>query len=119
MKTKKDLKEEYKQMKFKMGIFQIRNTINGKVYIEGSINLNAIWNRHRMQLNFGVHPNLNLQNEWQEFGEENFRYEILAEIEHKENETADYNKEIKLLESMYIEELEPFEEKGYNKKIKK
>ncbi|SEW05347.1 GIY-YIG catalytic domain-containing protein [Chitinophaga sp. YR573] len=113
MKTKKELKEEYKQMKFKMGIFQIRNTLNNKIYIEGSINLNAIWNRHKMQLNFGVHPNPDLQQEWKE---EHFRFEILAEIGHKDDEVTDYNKEIKLLESMYIEELQPFGEKGYNKR---
>jgi len=30
----------------------------------------------------------------------------------------DYKKEIKLLEEMYIEELQPFEVKGYNQKPK-
>jgi hypothetical protein len=116
MKTKKDLKEEYKQMKFKMGVFQIRNIVNNKIYIDHSLNLTAIWNRHRMQLNFGVHPNLLLQEEWKAFGEENFSYEILSEIKHEEDEKTDYNRELKLLETMYMEELAPFGEKGYHKK---
>lgn len=42
MKTKKELTEEYKQLKFKMGLFQIRNVINGKIFVESSINLYAI-----------------------------------------------------------------------------
>ena len=87
--------------------------------MEGSTNLDAIWNRHKMQLNFGNHPNASLQNEWKEFGEDKFKYEILAEIEQKDKATSDYNKEIILFEEMYIEELKPFDENGYNKKSKK
>ena len=101
-------------MKFRMGIFQIRNVVNGKVYIESSVNLDSIWNRHRTELNFGGHRNTTLQKEWKEFGEENFRFEVLSEIEHREGE-SDYRKELTLLEKMYVEELQPFEEKGYHK----
>ncbi|MBF0591389.1 MAG: GIY-YIG nuclease family protein [Nitrospirae bacterium] len=116
MKTKKELEEEYKQMNFKMGVFQIRNTINDKIFVEGSTNLNAIWNRHRMQLNFGSHPNSALQSDWKEFGENNFKYEILSELEQNETEIKDYSKEVKVLEEMYLEELKPFDEKGYNRR---
>ncbi len=116
MKSKKDLKEEYKFKKFKIGVFQIRNTINNKIYIDSSVNIDAIFNRHRLQLNFGSHPNNLLQNEWIEFGEEKFVFETLAEITQNETEEKDYNKEAKQLAEMYIEELKPFEEKGYNKK---
>ncbi len=34
MTTRKELKEEYKQRKTQMGVFQIRNTENGNVFIE-------------------------------------------------------------------------------------
>ena len=116
MKTKKDMKEEYKQMKFIVGVFQIRNKINGKIYIDSNVNLEAFWNRNRMQLNFGNHPNELLQKEWKEFGEENFVYEILSEIKQKEEENLDYAKEAKQLAQLFIDELKPFDEKGYNKK---
>ena len=116
MATKKELKEEYKQLKFRMGVFQIRNTANGKIYVDSSLNLDAIWNRLRMQLKFGGHPNETLQSEWNAFGEEKFVYEILGEIEQKDGEEPDYKKEVKTLESLYIEELTPFGEKGYNRK---
>ena len=117
MKTNKELKEDYKQMKFKMGVFQIRNTINEKIFIGSSVNLDAIWNRHRMQLNGGLHPNQKLQSEWNEFGEGNFIYEILSEITQKED-TTDYTKEVKELEGMYIDELKPYDENGYNTRAK-
>jgi len=116
MKTNKELKEEYKQMKFKIGVFQIRNKVNGKIYIDSSVNLDAYWNRNRAQLNFGNHQNTVLQNEWNTFGEENFVYEILSEINHKDDEQIDYAKEAGQLAALYIEELKPFDEKGYNKK---
>lgn len=119
MKTKKELKDAYKQMKFSMGVFQIRNVVNGKVFIGSSDNLDAIWNRHRTELNFGGHRNTTFQKEWKEFGEENFRFEILSEIEHREGEGIDYKKELTQLEKMFIEELQPYEEKGYHTLPKK
>ena len=70
MKTRKELKEAYKQRKSKMGVFQIKNNTNGKIFIGSSIDLDAMWNRQKMQLQFGNHPNKALQKEWKEFGEE-------------------------------------------------
>jgi group I intron endonuclease len=114
MKSKKEIKDDYKEMKHQIGVFQIRNMANNKIYIESSVNLMAIWNRYKFQLNNGSHPNAILQSEWSEFGEENFIYEILSEIKQDETKTTDYRKEAKELESMFIEELQPFNDKGYN-----
>ncbi|MBL0331358.1 MAG: GIY-YIG nuclease family protein [Chlorobi bacterium] len=115
IKTKKEIKEEYRTKKFKIGVFQIRNVVNGKVDIDGSIDLEAIWNRKRMELNFGNHRNDYLQKEWKEFGEDNFKYEVLSEIKQTEGENIDFKNEVKLLAQLYIDELKPFEDKGYNK----
>ena len=107
MNSKKKLKEEYKNKKNRMGVFQIRNTVNGNIYVGSSLNLDAIWNRNRMELNFGNHRNSVLQREWKQFGEANFKYEILSEVVEKDEDRIDYNKEIKTLEGMFIEALEP------------
>lgn len=114
MKTNKALKEAYYLIIPRIGVFQIRNTVNGKIYIEGSVNLDKIWNRHRVELNFGGHRNVALQKDWNEFGEANFQYEVLSEIKQEPNKNIDYAKEAKLLAKMFIEELKPFGEKGYN-----
>ena len=119
MKTKKELKEEYKQMKFRMGVFQIRNTVNNKIFVESSTDLVSIWNRHRFQLNLGSHPNSGLQKDWNAMGEDKFTYEIVSEVKHSETEKVDYQKEVKLLEEMVLEELQPYNEKGYNRRSKK
>jgi len=118
MKSKKELKENYKQKILKIGVFQIRNTVNEKIYLGSSVNLDAIWNRNRMELNFNGHRNELLQSEWKQYGEEAFRFEILAEIEQKDGEKTDCNYEVKKLEEMFIEELQPFGEKGYNQQKK-
>ena len=114
MKSNKRLKEEYKNIKFKIGVFQVKNLVNGKIFIDSSVNLDKIWNRHRVELNAGLHRNERLQKDWKEFGENNFTYAILSEIDQKEGENIDYGKEAKQLAKMFIEELKPFGDKGYN-----
>lgn len=109
-----ELKEAYKHIKFSMGIFQIRNIQNDKILVDSSNNLDKIWNRHRMQLNFGGHPNIQLQKDWSELGEDNFKFEILNVLEQEENSIHDPNNELKILKKLFLEELQPFGEKGYN-----
>ena len=112
--THKELTEEYKNTKFRQGVFQVRNVVNNKIFLEGSPNLDKIWNRHRVELDFGNHRNTDLQKDWKQYGADNFVFEILAELE--EQPGADMNKEIKLLTQLYMEELQPYGEKGYHKK---
>lgn len=118
MASRKELKDSYKQMKFRIGVYQIRNSVNGKIFVDSSVNLDAIWNRNRVQLKFGSHPNEEMQKEWNEMGEESFHYEIISELVQKDGETTDYGKEVKQLERLFLEELQPYGEKGYNIKSK-
>jgi hypothetical protein len=116
MKTRKELKEEYKNMKFCMGVFQIKNNKNGKIFIGSSLDLKAIWHAQKFQLDIGMHRNADLQKDWKEFGAEQFSYEILEELPGSDNETINYAKEVKVLEVMVIENLQPYNDKGYNQK---
>ena len=100
-----------------MGVFQIRNTSNNKIFVSSSTNIKAMFNRCKAELNFGGHKNLELQSDWNNLGEQNFVFEILSEIKYDEEKKIDSAKEVKLLEQMFIDELQPFEDKGYNKKI--
>ena len=113
--TKKELTQQYKNAVLPMGIFQIRNIVNGKIYLETSTNLDKIWNRHRTELRFAKHENQSLQADWNLHGEANFVYEILAELSQEIDKTAAQNKqELKLLEKMYLDELQSLGENGYN-----
>ncbi|WP_299256315.1 GIY-YIG nuclease family protein [uncultured Aquimarina sp.] len=105
MKTKKELKEEYKQMKIPMGVFQIKNIKNNKILIDHSIDMESKWNRHKMELKFGNHRSRSFQKDWNEYGEENFAFDVLSELKKKEKENINYNKELKTLQKMITEEL--------------
>ena len=112
--TKKELKNQYKELKFPMGVFQIKNQINGKILLDSGLNMSAKWKRHLTELKFGSHRNKVLQQEWNQFGENAFVYEVIAELEYKDP-TENYGKEVAVLETMYLEELAPFGKKGYHK----
>ena len=116
MKTRKELKEEYKQMKFKMGVFKIQNKVNNKMFIGSSLDLDAIWHAQKLQLDIGMHKNNELQKDWKQYGSDNFLYEILEEIKQSDDTKVDFNKEVKALEELIIEEIQPFEDNGYNKR---
>ncbi len=105
MKTKKELKQAYKQHKPVMGVFQVKNETNGKVLIEGSTDVQARWNRHRTELRFGSHRNTQLQKDWNEASPENFIFTILSELKYLDEGNVDYAQEVKALEEMVVEEL--------------
>jgi group I intron endonuclease len=101
-----------------MGIFQIRNLTNEKVFIGSTPNLDAAFNRHRFQLDAGSHPSKSLQKEWNELGEENFAFEILEELPQRDDPNYDYSSDLETLEDLWLEKLEPYGEKGYNERKK-
>ena len=66
------------------GIYKIVNTQNGKLYIGSAININRRWNEHKSELRGNKHHSPRLQNSYNKYGEENFIFEIIEEIEDKE-----------------------------------
>ena len=114
-KTRKELKEEYKQMKFPMGVFAIKNISIGKVYIGNSNNLDLIWNSDKFKLDMGGHKNPGLQEDWKKFGAENFTFEILHELILSDDPAVDVRAELIALEELTIEEMQPYGEKGYHR----
>ena len=111
---KKELIREYKQNLRPMGVFQIRNTANEKVFVGSSLDLPGIKNRHEFGLKMGGHQNKNLQHEWNEFGGENFIFEILEELPPRPDPNYDYRADLNCLEDLWLEKLAPYDERGYN-----
>ena len=105
MKTKKELKDAYKQSKTAMGVFQIRNKVNGRIFIDSALDA---------ELKFGNHRITELQKDWKTFGADNFMFEVLAELEPKEEGYSNYSREIKELYEMVVEDLKLADEMKYN-----
>ena len=106
MDRKKELKEQYKQMKTEMGIMLVQNKINNKYILVTTQNLKGMINRIRFQLKSGGHPNKELQKDWNELGEDDFEIKILEILEYDKDELkTDYSEELNIMEIMWAEKL--------------
>ncbi len=114
MSTKQDIKREYKERRKPSGVFQVKNTANGKVLLGSSLNLEGPLSGHRFMLVSGQHRNKALQQEWNEFGPGAFVFEILEVVEVKDDPAFNLIDELTLLEQIWLEKLRPFGERGYN-----
>lgn len=110
---RKQLLEEYKQIKIYMGVIQIKNKINGKIYIDSYPNLKNKWFTLRMQLDMGRFANAQLQEDWNELGGDAFEYEVLEQKEI--DEVTDIRWEKKQMLKPWLEQLQPYGDRGYNK----
>ncbi len=114
MKSKKDIKREYKEREKPAGVFQVKNTVNGKVLLGSSLDLEGPLNRHKFMLTIGGHRNKVLQQEWNEYGSDKFVFEILEVVKVKNDPNFNLSDELTLLEQIWLEEFQPFGERGYN-----
>lgn len=115
MSRKEELKAAYKQNWQRlrtMGVFQIRNRENGKVFLDASLNLEGTMERDKKWLSMGGHQNHLLQKEWNEYGEDAFSIEIL-EVLTPTDDPRNYAEESRILLAAWKEKLEPYGEKGY------
>ena len=65
------------------GIYQIKNICTNKFYIGSALNIEKRKNEHFNLLLRNRHFNSHLQNAWNKYGEENFKFEILEECERE------------------------------------
>ena len=91
----------------KMGIYQIRNLVNNKIYIGSTEDLFYRLGRHLSHLNRKKHENSYLQRAWSKYGQDNFVFEILQFEEDKVN--------LRESEQRYLDETRCYERSiGYN-----
>ncbi|MFH0822425.1 MAG: GIY-YIG nuclease family protein [Pseudomonadota bacterium] len=105
---------QYKETPRPMGVYRVRNTANGKFLIGSSVDLPAILNRQRFQLELGSHPNRRLQEDWNEFGPEVFEFETLDTLESPDKPDYDPSEDLRVLEDMWLQKLSLSHEPGYN-----
>lgn len=62
------------------GVYIIRNTANGRVYVGSAVDIERRWRGHRGSLSRGVHHNPALQASWQKHGPDAFSFSVLEVV---------------------------------------
>ncbi len=114
MTTRSDIKRAYKEAPKQAGVFQIKNTQTGRVYLGSSLNLHGPLNKHRFTLKYGSHDVPALQSDYNEYGPEAFVFEVLECVEPSDEPGFSLSDALTELEQAYIAKLEPFGKSGYN-----
>ena len=112
---KKTIKQEYKNRPPDAGVFQIKNLQNGKIFVRSHMNLHAALNRFPMELKLGVSRISQLQADYNQLGAGQFVFEILERLEPQDDPNYNYADDLQTLEEVWLEKLQPYGEKGYNK----
>ena len=110
------MQRPYKNVVTPMGIYALRHLESGKVLLGWSLDVQALLNRSKFELEHGSHANKALQADWREYGPEAFELVVLDELEPRLEEPtkATYRKELEALYALWLEELQPFGERAYN-----
>lgn len=115
MDRKKELKQEYKEVKVEGGIYVITNKQNGKKFVASTRNFKTL-NGTKFTLETGTHTNRILQEEWKQFGEDAFEIEQVEILKNSENQYVDEKKELEKQLGKWMEKLQPYGENGYHTK---
>jgi hypothetical protein len=116
MLDRRKAKQIYRNVIHEKGVFAIRNTKNGKVFLGGSLNLYNFADRYKFRLNSGNPFNERLQKDWNTFGEEAFAFEILEKLKLKDDFNYNYDEDLKILELIWVDKFRPLPEKTYNER---
>jgi hypothetical protein len=97
-----------------IGVYVIRNRMNGRVFVNGSMNLPGAMNRDRFELKLRAHRNKKLLQEWLEYGPDSFAFEVVDTIRRRDDPEYDYRAELDSLLQMWRDEFQCSSQGGYN-----
>lgn len=80
-KSRRDLVRDFKERKTAPGVYAVRCTASGEVWVGGSRNIDPQQNSIWFSLKQGAHMNRAMQAAWKAHGEAAFSYEVLERIE--------------------------------------
>lgn len=112
--TRRALTRKYKDTVPAAGVLVITNTLNGRVYVAGSLDVEAALNRARFELGQRSHRNKALVRDWVEYGASHFRFEVIDRIKERDDPAFDRAAELEKLLALWREELQCVGERGYN-----
>jgi hypothetical protein len=96
--NRKDLLREYKETPRPMGVLVVRVKASGEAWLEAGLNLPALENRQRFQLELGQHASPAVQAAWNEAGEGALTFEVAARLEPREGaDDREYRADLEVL----------------------
>ena len=113
MTNRKTLKRQYLETKSRAGVYTIRNQITGRALVAGSSNVQGTLNRHRFELQHGLHRNARLAQDWIEHGETNFLFDVLDIVKPSEDPAFNAERELEMLVGLWRQEIPCLGELGY------
>jgi hypothetical protein len=114
--NRKQLQRQYKETRRPMGVYRVRNARSGCWFLGASVDIPAMLNRQRFQLDAGSHPNSELQRDWKVLGAEAFTFETLDLLAPPEDEPGyEPQGDLRALEAMWREKLRQTDGPGYHK----
>lgn len=81
--SRRELARQFKELKSVLGVYAVRCTETGRVWVGVSRNLSATKNGLWFGLRAGLHREKSLQDEWAAQGEPAFQYEVLEQLDEK------------------------------------
>ena len=111
---KKGLMQAYKAAPTYYGVIQITNRQSGKIFIDTVPNIKNRLFFYQTNLNKNFYRNTPLQRDWNELGADQFSFQILWKKEN--DDVMNMHDELKQLKREWLLKLQPFGERGYNKR---
>ena len=115
MTDRRELIRQYKETPRPMGVYAVRNLTNGKVLIGVARDVPGKLNGHRAQLRMRSHRNAALQADWDALGADAFAFEALDLLAPSPEPGHDPGDDLRVLEELWLQKLQPFGERGYNR----
>lgn len=118
---KKELAAAYTESFRSMGVYQIRNVSNGKILVCGSMDLEGAANRLAFMKQTNMNTIMELREDWTRYGKDSFVFEELDQITPRkealpeQDERKKYQEDVDALLELWLDKLQPYGEKGYNR----
>ena len=100
---RKRLRTAYKDQTRDMGLYAIRNTVSGRLFVGASVDVRARCIRHRMNLKFGTEDHPQLQQDWNTLGADAFAFELLERLEPLDEPGYDVREDLQTLKDLWLE----------------
>lgn len=100
---RKALVGEWKNRRPEMGVISLRCKETGETFLGIAKDTKAGFNSIRAKLNGGIHPNKQLSELWNRYGEEGFDFSVAAVLEY-EDPLEDHTEELETLRELCMAE---------------